>query len=63
MCRVVASVGNADFSAGLLGYSDVSSWVLLSHHLTEPNESLIVGTSKLPSEDLPGMAGCVHSIA
>jgi type IX secretion system PorP/SprF family membrane protein len=42
------TVGNADFSAGLLGYSDIFYVGFAAHHLTEPNESLIVGTSKLP---------------
>src|SRR5690606_16491476 len=42
------SVGNADFSAGVLGYSDVFFVGFAAHHLTQPNESLIVGTSKLP---------------
>lgn len=42
------SVGNADFSAGILGYSDIFFAGFAAHHLTQPNESLIVGTSKLP---------------
>lgn len=42
------SVGNADFSAGILGYTDVFFVGFAAHHLTEPNESLIVGTSKMP---------------
>lgn len=42
------SVGNADFSAGILGYSDIFFVGFAVNHLTEPNESLIVGTSKLP---------------
>lgn len=42
------SVGNADFSAGFLGYTDVFFVGVAAHHLTEPNESLIVGTSKMP---------------
>ncbi len=42
------SVGNADFSAGFLGYTDVFFVGIAAHHLTEPNESLIVGTSKMP---------------
>lgn len=42
------SVGNADFSAGILGYSDVFFVGLAAHHLTEPNESLVVGDSKMP---------------
>ncbi len=50
------SVGNADFSAGLLGYSDIFIVGVAVHHLTEPNESLIVGTSKLPMK-ITGHAG------
>jgi type IX secretion system PorP/SprF family membrane protein len=50
------SVGNADFSAGILGYSDVFFVGFAAHHLTQPNESLIVGTSKLPMK-LTGHAG------
>lgn len=42
------SVGNADFSAGILGYTDVFFVGFAANHLTEPNESLIVGTSKMP---------------
>jgi type IX secretion system PorP/SprF family membrane protein len=42
------SVSNADFSAGLLGYTDIFFVGFAAHHLTEPNESLIVGTSKMP---------------
>ncbi|HMN05830.1 MAG TPA: type IX secretion system membrane protein PorP/SprF [Flavobacteriales bacterium] len=42
------SVGNADFSAGILGYTDIFFVGFAAHHLTEPNESLIVGTSKMP---------------
>ena len=42
------SIGNADFSAGILGYSDIFFVGFAVNHLTEPNESLIVGTSKLP---------------
>lgn len=42
------NVSNADFSAGLLGYTDVFFVGFAAHHLTEPNESLIVGTSKMP---------------
>nr|MDQ3100635.1 PorP/SprF family type IX secretion system membrane protein [Bacteroidota bacterium] len=50
------TVGNADFSAGVLGYSDIFFVGFAAHHLTEPNESLIVGTSKLPMK-LTGHAG------
>lgn len=41
-------VNAVDFSAGLLGYSDVVYGGVAVHHLNEPNESLIVGTSRLP---------------
>jgi type IX secretion system PorP/SprF family membrane protein len=37
-----------DFSAGLLGYSDKVYFGAAVHHLTEPNESVIVGESALP---------------
>jgi type IX secretion system PorP/SprF family membrane protein len=42
------SVGNADFSAGILGYTDVFFVGFAAHHLTEPNESLILDESPLP---------------
>lgn len=42
------TVSNADFSAGILGYTDIFFVGFAANHLTEPNESLIVGTSKLP---------------
>ena len=42
------TVGNADFSVGFLGYSDIFFVGFAANHLTEPNESLIVGDSKLP---------------
>jgi len=42
------TVGNADFSAGVLGYTDIFFVGVAVHHLSEPNESLIVGTSRLP---------------
>lgn len=49
-------VGNADFSAGLLGYTDIYFVGFAVHHLTQPNESLIVGTSRLPMK-ITGHAG------
>lgn len=49
-------VGNADFSAGVLGYSDIYFVGVAVHHLTQPNESLIVGTSRLPMK-ITGHAG------
>ncbi|MCC6600392.1 MAG: type IX secretion system membrane protein PorP/SprF [Crocinitomicaceae bacterium] len=41
-------VSNVDFSAGILGFSDIVYGGFAVHHLNEPNESLIVGTSRLP---------------
>jgi type IX secretion system PorP/SprF family membrane protein len=42
------AVKAVDFSAGVLGFSDVIYGGFAVHHLNEPNESLIVGTSRLP---------------
>ncbi len=45
--------GNAsvmDFSGGLLAYSQTFYMGIAFHHLTEPNESLIVGESPLPTK-------------
>lgn len=42
------TVNNVDFSAGLLGFSEKFFVGLAVHHLNEPNESLVVGTSRLP---------------
>jgi type IX secretion system PorP/SprF family membrane protein len=42
------TVQNADFSGGLLGFSDKWYAGVAVHHLNEPNESLVVGTSRLP---------------
>jgi type IX secretion system PorP/SprF family membrane protein len=42
------SVSNVDFSAGILGFSDKFYGGFAVHHLNEPNESLIVGVSRLP---------------
>ena len=41
-------VANADFSAGGLIYNETFYGGIAVHHLAEPNESLIVGTSRLP---------------
>lgn len=41
-------VNNVDFSAGVLGFSDKFYGGFAVHHLNEPNESLIVGVSRLP---------------
>ncbi|HEX4887885.1 MAG TPA: PorP/SprF family type IX secretion system membrane protein, partial [Luteibaculaceae bacterium] len=37
-----------DFAGGLMGYSEKVYMGVAFHHLTEPNESLIIGASKLP---------------
>lgn len=52
------SVGNVDFSAGVLGFSEKFFVGFSAHHLTEPNESLVSGTSKLPLK-ISGHAGAV----
>ncbi|TXC78326.1 PorP/SprF family type IX secretion system membrane protein [Luteibaculum oceani] len=41
-------VSNADFSAGILGFSENFFAGIAVHHLTEPNESLILSKSPLP---------------
>jgi type IX secretion system PorP/SprF family membrane protein len=41
-------VNGIDFSAGVLGFSEVLYGGFAVHHLNEPNESLIVGDSRLP---------------
>jgi type IX secretion system PorP/SprF family membrane protein len=50
------AIGGADFSAGVLAYTDIFFVGFAAHHLTEPNESLIVGTSKMPRK-FTGHAG------
>ena len=52
---------NVDFSAGLLGFSDRFYIGGSVHHLTEPNESLVVGNSPLPMR-FTGHAGAVIPI-
>lgn len=42
------TVQAADFSAGLLGFSDKVYGGVAVHHLNEPNESLVLGVSRLP---------------
>lgn len=42
------NVNKADFSAGMLLYSDVFFFGVSANHLTQPNESLILSESKLP---------------
>ena len=50
-----------DFSAGILGFSENFYVGAAVHHLTEPNESLIVGSSPLPMK-FTGHAGAVIPI-
>lgn len=54
-------ISNVDFSAGLLGFSEKFYFGVAAHHLTEPNESLVVGTSRLPIK-WTGHAGAVIPI-
>lgn len=46
------AVSNVDFSAGMLGYTDVFYFGFAAHHLTEPNESLL-GNSNDANAKLP----------
>lgn len=55
------NVSFVDFSAGILGFSENFFVGAAVHHLTEPNESLIVGTSPLPMK-FTGHAGAVIPI-
>ncbi len=55
------TVNNVDFSAGLLGFSEKFFAGVAVHHLNEPNESLVVGTSRLPMK-WTGHAGAVIPI-
>jgi type IX secretion system PorP/SprF family membrane protein len=41
-------VQTVDFSTGFLGFTDKYYFGVAVHHLNEPNESLVVGTSRLP---------------
>lgn len=42
------TVKAVDFSTGLIGFSEKYYFGLAVHHLNEPNESLVIGTSRLP---------------
>ncbi len=48
---------NADFSAGLLGYSKYYFFGFAAHHINQPDEGLL-GTSKLPAK-FTGHAGAI----
>lgn len=61
----IARGGNksfVDFSAGVLGFSDKFYFGAAAHHLNQPNESLILGTSRLPIR-FTGHAGMVLPLA
>lgn len=51
-------VSAMDFSAGIVGYTDKLYFGFAAHHLTEPNESLVVGVSRLPMK-LTGHIGAM----
>lgn len=42
------NVSGVDFSAGILGFSDIFFFGFAAHHLTQPEESVIAGASPLP---------------
>ncbi len=53
------NISNIDFSAGAIGYSDMFYFGFAAHHLTQPNESLILGDeTRLPLK-LTGHVGAV----
>ena len=47
-----------DFSGGILGFSKTFFFGFAAHHVTEPNESLVIGSSPLPMK-LTGHAGAI----
>lgn len=51
-----------DVSAGILGFSDMFFFGFAAHHLSQPDESLIKGASKLPMK-LTGHAGAIIPLA
>lgn len=56
--RGANSVGFADFSAGILGYSENFYFGFAAHHITQPDQSFLVPTSRLPMR-LTGHMGAV----
>ena len=56
------NVAGVDFSAGILGFSDIFFFGISAHHLTEPEESVIAGASPLPMK-ITGHAGAVIPMA
>lgn len=53
----IAQKRNADFSAGILGYSKNYFFGFAAHHITQPDEGML-GTSKLPAK-FTGHAGMI----
>lgn len=51
-----------DFSAGIIGYSDRFFFGIAAHHLTQPEETLILGNSALPLK-ITGHAGATIEMA
>lgn len=51
-------VSQVDFSAGIVGFSKKLYFGFAAHHLNEPNESLVVGLSRLPMK-LTGHIGAL----
>lgn len=56
------TVGNVDFGAGIIGYSDQIFFGFAAHHLTQPDESVIKGKSPIPMK-FTGHAGAVIPIS
>lgn len=56
------TVSGVDFSAGVLGFSDVFFFGFAAHHLTQPEESVITGQSPLPMK-YTAHAGAVIPLA
>ena len=56
------NVSGVDFSAGVLGFSEVFYFGVAAHHLTQPNESVIIGNSPLPMK-ITAHAGAVIPMA
>ncbi len=52
------NISGVDFSAGVLGFSEIFFFGVAAHHLTTPDESLIIGESPLPMK-ITGHAGAV----
>lgn len=52
------TVGNVDFTAGVLGFSENFYVGFSAAHLTQPNESLVTGNSPLPLK-ISGHAGAI----